>query len=215
MTTIAELLDDAAIARPDQRLLLDADGGVLTVAIRGTAFNRVHPLAGEPVACVPGMTVAWQLPAHSAAAVLMPALARTDTIQARVLHLCRQREVRAALDVFAATEILIVEDSTAINAPPGVRVVTLPADFLDVLRGAPDGPDPTLAASRSPDDARWIYFTSGTTGRAKGVRHTDATLLAAARRYPTHLGLGVHRDDVGTIGSPSRIPAESSISQAL
>jgi hypothetical protein len=46
MTTIAELLDDAAIARPDQRLLLDADGGVLTVAIRGTAFNRVHPLAG-------------------------------------------------------------------------------------------------------------------------------------------------------------------------
>ena len=211
--TIAGLLDDAAAAGPDQRLLLDVDGGVLTVAeVARLSTACIRWLADGGVR--PGMTVAWQLPSHSAAAVLMLALARTDTIQAPVLHLCRQREVRAALEV-AAADILIVDDSTPISAPPDVPLVTLPADFLDVLRGAPDGPDPTLAASRSPDDARWIYFTSGTTGRAKGVRHTNATLLAAARGYPTHLGLGVHRDDVGTIGSPSRIPAESSISQAL
>jgi acyl-CoA synthetase (AMP-forming)/AMP-acid ligase II len=80
--------------------------------------------------------------------------------------------------------------------------VTLPADFLEVMRGAPRGPDPALAAPPSPDEARWIYFTSGTTGRPKGVRHTDATLLAAARGYATRLGLGSHPDDVGTIGFP-------------
>jgi len=198
--TIAGLLDDAAVARPDQRLLLDVDGGVLTVAeVARLSTACIRWLADCGVR--PGMTVAWQLPSHSAAAVLMLALARTDTIQAPVLHLCRRREVRAALDV-AAADILIVDDSTAISAPPDVPLVTLPANFLDVLRRAPDGPDPTLAAPRSPDDARWIYFTSGTTGRPKGVRHTDATLLAAARGYTTHLGLGTHRDDVGTIGFP-------------
>jgi cyclohexanecarboxylate-CoA ligase len=199
-STIAGLLDDAAAARPDQRLLLDVDGGVLTVAeVARLSTACIRWLGDSGVG--PGMTVAWQLPSHSAAAVLMLSLARTETIQAPVLHLCRQREVRAALDV-AAADILIVDDSTAINAPPDVSLVTLPADFLEVVRGAPGGPDPTLAASRSPDDARWIYFTSGTTGRPKGVRHTDATLLAAARGYTAHLGLGSHPDEVGTIGFP-------------
>ncbi len=199
-STIAGLLDDAAAARPDQRLLLGVDGGVLTVAeVARLSTARIRWLADSGVR--PGMTVAWQLPSHSAGAVLMLALARTGTIQAPVLHLCRQREVRAALDV-AAADIPIVDDSTAINAPPDVSLVTLPADFLEVVRGAPGGPDPTLAASRSPDDARWIYFTSGTTGRPKGVRHTDATLLAAARGYTAHLGLGSHPDEVGTIGFP-------------
>lgn len=199
-STIAGLLDDVAEARPDQRLLLEVDGGVLTVAeVARLSAACIRWLADSGVR--PGMTVAWQLPSHSAAAVLMLALAGTETLQAPMRRLCRQREVRAALDV-AAADILIVDDSTAINAPPDVSLVTLPADFLEVVRGAPGGPDPTSAAPRSPDDARWIYFTSGTIGRPKGVRRTDATLLAAARGYTTRLGLGSQPDDVGTIGFP-------------
>ncbi|OCB24367.1 hypothetical protein A5674_22695 [Mycobacterium malmoense] len=96
------------------------------------------------------------------------------TVPAPLLHLYRQREVRAVLDVAAA----------------------------DILRGVPDGPDPTVVGPRSADDARWIYFTSGTTGRPRGVRHTDATLLAAARGFTAHLGLGSYPEEVGTIGFP-------------
>ncbi|OBG94522.1 cyclohex-1-ene-1-carboxylate:CoA ligase [Mycobacterium sp. E136] len=196
--TVAELLDEAAAARPDQRLLLDVDGGVLTVAdVARLSAAATRWLADAGVS--PGMTVAWQLPSHSAAAVLMLTLARTSAVQAPVLHLYRQREVRAALDV-AEADVLIVDSSTAVNAPPGTPHITLPDDFLDVLRQTPEGPLPT--APRSPDDPCWIYFTSGTTGRPKGVRHTDASLLTAARGYVAQLGLGDHPDDVGTLGFP-------------
>ncbi|BBY93332.1 long-chain-fatty-acid--CoA ligase [Mycobacterium gallinarum] len=198
--TIAELLDDAAAARPDQRLLLDVDGGVLTVGdVAQLSTSATGWLADAGVR--PGMTVAWQLPSHTVAVVVMLALARTATVQAPVLHLYRQREVGAALDV-AAADILIVDRSTAINAPPDIPVVTLPDDLLDVLRHTPGCAAPALATPRAADDARWIYFTSGTTGRPKGVRHTDATLLAAARGYTKHLGVGGHPAEVGTIGFP-------------
>ncbi len=47
-----------------------------------------------------------------------------------------------------------------------------------------------------------MYFTSGTTGRPKAVRHTDATLLSASRGYVAHLGVGGRPDEVGTIAFP-------------
>jgi acyl-CoA synthetase (AMP-forming)/AMP-acid ligase II len=198
--TIAGLLDDAAAARPDQRLLLDVDGGVLTVADvarLSTAGSRWLADSGVRL----GMTVAWQLPSHSRAAVLMLALARIDVTQAPVLHLYRQREVRAALDV-AGADILVVDGTTAANAPPDIPVLRLPDDFFDVLRDMPKGLDPRLLGPRLADDARWIYFTSGSTGRPKGVKHTDASLLAATRGFTAHLGLGDHADEVGTIAFP-------------
>jgi acyl-CoA synthetase (AMP-forming)/AMP-acid ligase II len=198
--TIAGLLDDAAAARPNQRLLLDVDGGVLTVADvarLSTAGSRWLADSGVRL----GMTVAWQLPSHSRAAVLMLALARIDVTQAPVLHLYRQREVRAALDV-AGADILVVDGTTAANAPPDIPVLRLPDDFFDVLRDMPKGLDPRLLGPRLADDARWIYFTSGSTGRPKGVKHTDASLLAATRGFTAHLGLGDHADEVGTIAFP-------------
>jgi acyl-CoA synthetase (AMP-forming)/AMP-acid ligase II len=198
--TIAGLLDDAAAARPNQRLLLDVDGGVLTVADvarLSTAGSRWLADSGVRL----GMTVAWQLPSHSRTAVLMLALARIDVTQAPVLHLYRQREVRAALDV-AGADILVVDGTTAANAPPDIPVLRLPDDFFDVLRDMPEGLDPRLLGPRLADDARWIYFTSGSTGRPKGVKHTDASLLAATRGFTAHLGLGDHADEVGTIAFP-------------
>lgn len=196
--TIAELLDDAAATRPGDGLLIDVDGRVLTVAeVARLSAAATRWLADRGVR--PGMTVAWQLPSHSAAAVLMLALARTAIVQAPVLHLYRQREVQAALEI-ATADVLIVDESTVANTPPGVPVLELPDDFLEVLQRIPG--DIAVAGTRSPDDAHWIYFTSGSTGQPKGVRHTDATLLAAARGFTAHLGLGDHAREVGTITFP-------------
>jgi acyl-CoA synthetase (AMP-forming)/AMP-acid ligase II len=181
-------------------MLLAADGGCLTVAeVAELSIRATRWFAESGVR--PGMTLAWQLPAHGTAAVLMLALARMSVVQAPVLHLYRQREVAATLDV-AAADVLIVDASTAGSAPPEASVITLPEDFLDVLRRIPADPDPTLVEVRSPDAVRWIYFTSGTTGRPKAVRHTDATLLTAARGFTTYLGVGSEPDDVGSIVFP-------------
>lgn len=198
--TIAGLLDESASTRPNQTLLREESGETLTVAdVASLSAAGTRWLAHAGVR--PEMTVAWQLPSHSRAAVLMLALARTQVTQAPVLHLYRQREVRTALDV-AGADLLIIDGSTAVNAPPDVPVITLPDGFFDVLRELPEGPDSMLAGKRSADDARWIYFTSGSTGLPKGVKHTDATLLAAARGFVAHLGLGDHENEIGTIAFP-------------
>ncbi|MGZ5396872.1 MAG: AMP-binding protein, partial [Mycobacterium sp.] len=165
--TIVGLLDECA-NRPDRPLLRDCAGATLTVA-DVAALTAAGTRWLWDAGIRPGMTVAWQLPSHASAALLMLALARSSVTQAPVLHIYRQREVCAAIDV-AQADILIVDDSTAANAPAGptreqgrVRVVTLPTDFVEQLRALPVGLQPELARPHSADDPRWIYFTSGTT----------------------------------------------------
>lgn len=198
--TIAGLLDECASSRPDRPLLRDVAGvewSVSAVArLSLAAANWLHHAGVRP-----GMTVAWQLPSHVNAAVVMLALARMPVVQAPVIHLYRSREVCAAVEV-AGADILVVDESTSASAAPGKPTVTVPQDFVAQLESA------TTATHLAPEDVatatepQWIYFTSGTTGRPKGVHHTDATLLSAARGYVTHLGVGSDPREVGTIAFP-------------
>jgi cyclohexanecarboxylate-CoA ligase len=197
--TIAGLLDECAASRPDRPLLRDVAGVTWTVAEVATLASAAVGWLWEGGAR-PGMTVAWQLPSHVNAAVVMLALSRMPVIQAPVLHLYRLREVSAAVEV-ANADILLVDESTAANAAPGIRTVVVPPDLVDLLQTATAAP-PEADAPHSATDPRWVYFTSGTTGRPKGVRHTDATLLSAAHGYVAHLGVGSHPAEVGTIAFP-------------
>ncbi|MEE3753150.1 class I adenylate-forming enzyme family protein [Mycobacterium intracellulare] len=196
--SIAALLDGCASSRPDRPLLRDVTGKVLTVADVATLSRAAADWLWD-AGVRPGMTVAWQMPSHVNAAVVMLALARMPVVQAPVLHLYRRREVCAAVDV-AHADILLVDESTAANAP-GIPAVSVPPDLVRRLQTLPaassafDGP-------HSPAEPRWVYFTSGTTGRPKAVQHTDATLLSAAHGYVTHLGVGAHPREVGTIAFP-------------
>ncbi|MCV7205028.1 AMP-binding protein [Mycolicibacterium peregrinum] len=197
--SVAGLLDECAAARPNRPLLRDTDGGTLTVA-QVAALSSATARWLWDAGVRPGMTVAWQLPSHTMAAVVMLALSRIPVTQAPVLHLYRQREVSTALDV-ADADILLVDKSTAGNAPSEIATVVIPDDLLARLSDTPESRS-ELNGPRSAADPRWVYFTSGTTGRPKGVAHTDATLLSASRGYVAHLGLGSHPQEVGTIAFP-------------
>ncbi|MGO9103485.1 MAG: class I adenylate-forming enzyme family protein [Mycobacterium sp.] len=197
---IADLLDECAADRPDRPLLRNVAGESLTVAhVAELTSAAVGWLLDAGVR--PGMTVAWQLPSDVNAAVVMLALARVRVVQAPVIHLYRRREVCAAVEV-AEADMLLVDAATAANAEPGTRTVTVPADFIAQLQNATAPTYPEVDAGPSATDPRWVYFTSGTTGRPKGVLHTDATLLSAARGYVAHLGVGTHPEEVGTIAFP-------------
>jgi acyl-CoA synthetase (AMP-forming)/AMP-acid ligase II len=196
--TIAGLLDECAAGRPDRPLLRGVDGETLTVSqVAGLASAAAEWLRDAGVR--PGMTVAWQLPSHVNAAVVMLALTRMSVVQAPVLHLYRRREVCAAVDV-ARADILLVDESTAANAAPGIPAVAVPPDFVRGLQTSSAAGE--FEAPHSAAEPRWVYFTSGTTGRPKAVRHSDATLLSAACGYVAHLGVGSHPGEVGTIAFP-------------
>src|ERR1700722_10891126 len=197
--TIAGLLDECAAARPYRPLLRDVDGETLTMSqVAGLASVAAGWLTDAGVC--PGMTVAWQLPSRVNAAVVMLALARMPVAQAPVLHLYRRREVCAAVEV-ARADVLLVDESTAAHAAPGIPTVTVPADFVRRLQTSP-APSIGHETPHSPTEPRWVYFTSGTTGRPKAVRHSDATLLSAASGFAAHLGVGTHPREVGTIAFP-------------
>ena len=198
--TIADLLDQCVADRPDRPLLIDASGAALTtseVAALSSAATRWL----WDVGVRPGMTVAWQLPSTVNAAVLMLALARAPIVQAPVLHLYRTREVRSTLDV-ARADLLLVDLSTAANAPAGVRTVVVPDDLVERLEVSMRSPHPELSGPLAAEEPSWVYFTSGTTGLPKGVQHTDASLLSASRGYVAHIGLGRDPREVGTIAFP-------------
>jgi cyclohexanecarboxylate-CoA ligase len=198
--TISELLDECAADRPDRPLLRDVAGVTWTVSeVARLSSAAAQWLWDNDVRS--GSTVAWQLPSHVNAALVMLALARMPVVQAPVLHLYRLREVGAAVEV-AGADVLLVDESTAANVPAGVRTVVVPDDLVARLENATAATRPELTGPPSALDGRWIYFTSGTTGRPKGVHHTDATLLSASRGYVAHLGVGSHPREVGTIAFP-------------
>jgi acyl-CoA synthetase (AMP-forming)/AMP-acid ligase II len=198
--TIAGLLDDCADSRPDRPLLRTVSGTTHTVSEVAALSSAATRWLWE-MGVRPGMTVAWQLPSDVNAAVVMLALARAGVVQAPVLHLYRQREVCTAIDV-AGADILLVDQSTAGNAPSAMRTVFVPPDLVERLQTSMRSPQPELVGPKATDEPAWIYFTSGTTGRPKGVRHSDFTLLSASHGYVAHIGLGSDPDEMGTIAFP-------------
>ncbi len=62
------------------------------------------------------------------------------------------------------------------------------------------GADALTAAPVSDGDTQWIYYSSGTTTAPKGIRHTDATVIAGSRGLVD--AMGITAGDVDPIAFP-------------
>jgi acyl-CoA synthetase (AMP-forming)/AMP-acid ligase II len=79
----------------------------------------------------------------------------------------------AAMGADLGLEVLSVD----LETPPGPRL------RLPTREGVALPPPPEEAEA-----CRWLYFTSGTTGRPKGARHRDASVIASSLGMVEHLG---------------------------
>ncbi len=78
------------------------------------------------------------------------------------------------------------------HAPPGTAIVEIGAP-QDVALLAADPLDPV---ARDLGDDAWLFFTSGTTGRAKGARISHGNLLAMTAAYYADVSALSPRDSI-------------------
>ncbi|WP_156687442.1 class I adenylate-forming enzyme family protein [Mycobacterium sp. Marseille-P9652] len=189
--TFWALIADAAQREPTRVLLADDHGRQLTTRqFRDAACATAAAFARRGIAA--GTVVSWQLPTTLETMVVIGALTRLGATQNPIIPLLREREVgfitgQLDTEYFVAPELWRGFDhgglARALSADRGFEVITLdlatpPAgDGLRLPRADVEALGPPPHPSRDP---RWIYYSSGTTASPKGVRHTDASVIAGS-----------------------------------
>lgn len=202
--TLWELMERRVDATPDALMAVDEDMRTLTFA----EYWAEAELAAAGLAAAGvgrGDVVSWQLPSWIESLVLVAALSRLGVVQNPILPMYRERELDF-ITAQAGTSLLVVpsmyrgfdhEDLATDVARRHGAMRVLVSD-----KALPQGDTSTLpplfdeagSEQLEPDEqsTSWIFYTSGTTADPKGVRHSDATLLAAARGMGQRLGLIPH-----------------------
>ena len=204
--TFWELLQRRVAATPDRMMLVDEAGRSLTFAEFKDQAERVA--AGLVALGVgDGTPVTWVLPTRIETVLMSFALSRLGAVQNPIIHIYRKREVEFCIRQTRAE--LVVHPGVWGGYDYGAMVSEIVAGldhdarmlsgYETLLEGDPTTLPPVPESSGA-DAVRWLYYTSGTTSDPKGVRHTDASLIAG--------GVGLARaldmsgDDVGSIAFP-------------
>ena len=193
--TLADALDRAADRDPTRVLIVDGAMRVDAATLQRQARQMASALA---LRMAPGGVVSFMLPNWHEAAVVYLGATLAGMVANPILPSLRDHDLRFILGD-AATRIIFIpgtfrgHDYPAMLArvaaemadPPEVVVVRGPGGtpFADLL----DGSAPKAAFSPlDPDSVRMILYTSGTTGRPKGVLHTHNSLHALLRQIGAH-----------------------------
>ena len=191
--TIVDDANEAAAAVPDQICLRD---GARAISYRDILLEAQALAVGlAERGLLPGQVVAFQLPNWIEAAVVNIAAAMLGLVVNPIVPIYRDKEVAEILADCGARVLFVPTlwrnfDHAAMAArlraaTPGLDFIVFvratPADtqllrYEDLLR--PTGrPLPELV--QDADAIKFVMYTSGTTGRAKGVLHTHNTLARA------------------------------------
>lgn len=205
-TSLWGLLEERVQRSPDRLMLIDPAGD------RSVTFAAFHQWAERVAAGFAelgfgeGSSVTWVLPTRIETVVASFALSRLGAVQNPIIHIYRDKEVGFCIRQTEADLVLVPGTWAGFNYTEMVERVTSEAGMspliLEAYDSLPEGDPATLAPVPDEDSTptRWIYYTSGTTSDPKGVRHSDATLIAGGLGLAKALDMSA--SDVGSIAFP-------------
>lgn len=200
--TLADLLEKAAEQTPDRVLVVDGEHRIDCKTLHAQATTLAHAmLARAPT----GSVISFMLPNWHEAAVIYLAATLAGMVVNPILPSLRDRELQFILkDVdsrlifvpmtyrqheYAAMLSRVVSqldtppDVVVVRGDPGIHITY---DSLFRQSGMQRHSLPANFPARDPDAVRMVLYTSGTTGRPKGVLHTHNSLHALLRQVRDH-----------------------------
>lgn len=187
--TLAAQLDAVAAAHPDRPFVIDEEGGRSYREMVDWSTRVARGLVAAGVRR--GEQVALLEPNRAELVALLFGIARAGAVAVPVNLLLRERELEDVLRQSDSVALVAVDrfrdlDHAAHLAEIAPRLPALrvrAGGAVELERGADAALDAELAAraaAASPDDPATIFFTSGTSGRAKGVVLTHDMELRSA-----------------------------------
>lgn len=193
-TTLADTLSAAAGTTPQRVLLIDGDVRLTCAELNARATALAHDMVSRMPA---GSVVSFMLPNWHEAAIVYLASALAGMVINPILPSLRDHELRFILDDAASRMIFIpgefgLHDYATMLQRVCAKLATPPE--VVVVRGEP-GPHTAFGSLGTaggelpvldPDAVRMMMYTSGTTGRPKGVLHTHNSIHALICQLREH-----------------------------
>jgi acyl-CoA synthetase (AMP-forming)/AMP-acid ligase II len=197
-TTLAGALREAADTTPQRTVLVDGDIRVDCAALHSQSRVLAHQMSVRmPV----GSVVSFMLPNWHEAAVVYLAATLAGMVVNPILPSLRDHELEFILSDAQSRMIfvphrfgghdyasMLARVTGDIESPPDTVVVRGDdgADHHAYERLLADEPEPADLPALDPDAIRMILYTSGTTGRAKGVLHSHNSIHALISQIRDH-----------------------------
>ena len=209
-STLADSLRDAAQRTPARTVVVDGDVRLDCRTLHERASTLAHTLLAR---MPPGSVVSFMLPNWHEAAVIYLAATLAGMVVNPILPSLRDRELRFILSDADSRAIFIPADfgkhdyvamldrvCSDTASPPEVVVLRGDAGRHTPYASLVTDVTATGLPVLNPDAVRMILYTSGTTGRPKGVLHTHNSIHALISQIGEHWQ--VDDGDVFLVPSP-------------
>lgn len=207
--TVADALREAAARTPERVALVDGEHRLTCADLHRRATALAHVLRSR---VPPGSVVSFMLPNWHEAAVIYLASTLAGMVANPILPSLRDRELRFILEDAGSRMVFIPSAfgrhdfaamlhrvTAELTSRPDVVVVRGDCEAGQIPFDSLVSPPMPLPAP-DPDAVRMILYTSGTTGRPKGVLHSHNSIHALLRQIGGHWL--VEPGDVFLVASP-------------